>query len=98
MNFLQTGLFLSILKLLSASSYFRKYLLVKQLSQKVWRRSSFGSYVLIKIVNGVALTEDPIPLQPESVVSTGCPKKSHLLENSKTFDQMAIVVGKETHR
>ena len=46
----------------------KKYLLVKNQSQKVWRRSSIGSYILIKIVNGKALTANPIPLQPDSVM------------------------------
>ena len=47
----------------------RKYLLVKILSQKVWRRSSIGSYVLIKIVNGVPQTNNLITLKPKSAVS-----------------------------
>ena len=46
----------------------RKYLLIKQLSQPVWRRSSFGSYVLLKFVNGRPLTNKLISLQPSSVV------------------------------
>ena len=48
----------------------RKYILVKQESQKVWRRSSIGSYVLVKVVNGIPQTNsrDLISLRPSSVV------------------------------
>ena len=46
----------------------RKYMLIKQLSQSVWRRSSFGSYVLLKFVNGRAQTNQLISLKPNSVV------------------------------
>jgi len=42
----------------------RKYLLVKEASQKVWRRSSIGSYVLIKFLNGYPQTNRLIPLEP----------------------------------
>lgn len=51
----------------------RKYILVKQESQKVWRRSSIGSYVLVKVVNGIPQTNkrDLIPLRPKSAVSEG---------------------------
>ena len=48
----------------------RKYLLIKQLSQSVWRRSSFGSYVLLKFVNGRPLTNKLISLKPDGVVRT----------------------------
>ena len=47
----------------------RKYMLIKQLSQSVWRRSSFGSYVLLKFVNGRPQTNKLISLKPNSVVS-----------------------------
>ena len=47
----------------------RKYLLIKQLSQSVWRRSSFGSYVLLKFVNGRPQTNKLVSLKPNSVVS-----------------------------
>jgi len=40
----------------------RKYLLVKTSSQKVWRRSSFGSYGLIKMKGGRPATTNILPL------------------------------------
>ena len=46
----------------------RKYLLSKQLSQSVWRRSSFGSYALLKFVNGRAQINQLVSLKPNSVV------------------------------
>jgi hypothetical protein len=46
---------------------FRKYLLVKTSSQKVWRRSSFGSYGLIKMKGGRPATTNIIPLAPANV-------------------------------
>ena len=58
----------------------RKYILVKQESQKVWRRSSIGSYVLVKVVNGIPQTNkrDLIPLRPKSAVSEGFASLSFL--------------------
>ena len=47
----------------------RQYMLIKQLSQSVWRRSSFGSYVLLKFVNGRPQTNNLVSLKPNSVVS-----------------------------
>ena len=44
----------------------RKYLLVKTSSQRVWRRSSFGSYGLIRMHNGRPSTTNIIPLTPPS--------------------------------
>ena len=46
----------------------RQYMLIKQLSQSVWRRSSFGSYVLLKFVNGRPQTNKLVSLKPNSVV------------------------------
>ena len=43
-------------------------MLIKQLSQSVWRRSSFGSYVLLKFVNGRPQTHNLVTLKPNSVV------------------------------
>eukprot|EP00092_Neocalanus_flemingeri_P005220 GFUD01005613.1.p1 GENE.GFUD01005613.1~~GFUD01005613.1.p1 ORF type:complete len:872 (-),score=205.25 GFUD01005613.1:288-2903(-) len=59
--------FLKIHPVLYQFSADRKYLLVKTLSQKVWRRSSFGSYGLIKMQGGRPATTDIIPLAPTNL-------------------------------
>eukprot|EP00090_Calanus_glacialis_P028875 TRINITY_DN4629_c0_g1_i1.p1 TRINITY_DN4629_c0_g1~~TRINITY_DN4629_c0_g1_i1.p1 ORF type:complete len:673 (-),score=148.29 TRINITY_DN4629_c0_g1_i1:778-2796(-) len=56
--------FLKIHPVLYQFSADRKYLLVKTSSQKVWRRSSFGSYGLIKMRGGRPATTNIIPLAP----------------------------------
>ena len=71
-NFLQTGQCNSWNYCLCSYSscmlcnYFL-YLLVKTSSQKVWRRSSFGSYGLIKMQGGRPATTSIIPLAPANV-------------------------------
>ena len=59
--------FLYALQLFFTFFAFRKYLLVKTSSQKVWRRSSFGSYGLIKMRGGRPATTNIIPLAPSNV-------------------------------
>jgi len=56
--------FLKIHPVLYQFSADRKYLLVKTSSQKVWRRSSFGSYGLIKMQGGRPATTNILPLAP----------------------------------
>jgi hypothetical protein len=46
----------------------RSYLLIKTSSQRVWRRSSFGSYALVRIgADGRPGAGTPVPLLPTGV-------------------------------
>ena len=50
----------------------RSYLLIKTLSQRVWRRSSFGSYALVKMGgDGRPAPGPPVPLLPQGVEAGG---------------------------
>jgi len=59
--------FLKIRPVLYQFSADRKYLLVKTSSQKVWRRSSFGSYGIIRMQRGRPASTNIISLAPPNL-------------------------------
>lgn len=57
----------------------RSYLLIKTSSQRVWRRSSFGSYALVKIgEDGRPAAGPPVPLLPTGVEAGGDDLRQYL--------------------